>query len=231
VRTITACLFLAVVAAGCRDATVSTTPAPGPGIAVHESPSPFTAITAGDVSGLIPDDWHARPADPGGGFEQGFVASPAPEPRGRLAEGMAAVWIDGTRIGVPSDYYYLAAKRVAVDRLTRTSGCDRLNRQVLVDHRPSYANGGTNSPGDFVALGEGVCRSAQPTRFKYFVAAPGYGPVHRVGIPASGLYVVVAVVPDSPQAPAMLDTLIYGTRFGSAKLSDFVWAAKRGRSL
>ncbi len=232
-RTVTGCLLLALVAAGCRAATVPTTPPLGGHIAIHESPTPFTGITAGDVSGLIPDEWRARPADPGGGFEQGFVASPPLEgPRGRVAEGMAAVWIDGTRVGVPSDYYYLAAKRAAVERLTGAAGCDRLDREIVVNHRPSYADGTPNSPGDYVALGEGICaRSPEPTRFKYFVAAPGYGPVHRLGIPASGLYVVVAIVPDSPQASAMLDTLVFGTHFGSATLDDFISAAKRARSL
>jgi hypothetical protein len=233
VQRVTGCVLLALVAAGCRAATVPTTPQLGPRIAIHESPTPFTGITAGDVSGLIPDDWRARPADVADGFEQGFVASPALEgPRGRVAEGMAAVWIDGTRVGVPSDYYYLAAKRAAVDRLTHTTDCDPLDREIVVDHRPSFADGGRDSPGDYVALGEGVCsRSPEPTRFKYFVAAPGYGPIHRVGIPASGLYVVVAIVPDSPQAPAMLDTLLYGTHFGTATVDDFITAAKLARSL
>ena len=233
VRTVAGCLLIALVAAGCRAASVSTTPTVGEGISIHESPTPFTAVTAGDVRGLIPDDWRARPADPTGGFERGFVASPAAHgPRGQIAEGMAAVWIDGTTVGVPSDYYYLAAKRAAVARLTDTTGCDGLERNVFVDHRPSYADGRRNSPGDFVAVGEGVCaRSPEPTRFKYFVAAPGYGPVHRVGIPASGLYVVVAVVPDSPRAPRVLNKLVYGTRFGSASLADLITAAERGRSV
>ena len=232
-RKVIGCLLVALVAAGCRAATdLSTPPVAQPGIALRESPTPFTGVVAGDVRALIPDEWHARLADPAGGFEQGFVASPAIDgPRGRVAEGMAAVWIDGTRVGVPSDYYYLAAKHAAVDRLTHATGCNGLTR-TIVNHRPSYADGRADSPGDYLALGTGVCsQTDRPTRFAYFVAAPGYGPLHRVGIPASGLYMVVAVVPDSPDARTMLQTLLYGTRFGTASITDLIHAAKAGRSL
>ena len=45
-----------------------------------------------------------------------------------------------------------------------------------------------------MAQGKGTCNiHGTPTRWAYFVAAPGFGPVRRMGIPASGLYVVVAV--------------------------------------
>jgi len=232
VLAVTACLLLALVAAGCRAATTAPTRPLGDGIAMRDSPTPFTDVTVGDVSGVMPDDWRARPADPGG-FEQGFVASPpATGLRARVTEGMAAVWIDGTRVGVPSDYYYLAAKHAAVDRLTDTTGCRGIRRDVFANHRPSYADGGVGSPGDFVAVGEGVCaRTPEPTRFEYFVAAPGYGPMHRIGIPASGLYIVVAVVPDSPAADRVLNRLVYGTQFGSASLGDLIAAVKRARSL
>jgi hypothetical protein len=233
VRKLIGCLLIAIVAAGYRAATdTSTPPAAQPAIFFLESPTPFTGVVAGDVRALIPDQWHARLADPAGGFEQGFIASPAIDgPRGQVAEGMAAVWIDGTRVGVPSDFYYLAAKHAAVDRLTQTTGCDALTRTIL-NHRPSYAHGRPNSPGDYLALGTGVCsQSDRPTRFAYFVAAPGYGPLHRIGIPASGLYVVVAVVPDTPDAPTVLQKLLYGTRFGTASITDLIRAAKTGRSL
>jgi hypothetical protein len=233
VRKVIGCLLIALVAAGCRAATVVTTPpAAQPAIFLRESPTPFTGVVAGDVRALIPDRWRARPAVAAGGFEQGFIASPAIDgPRGQVAEGMAAVWIDGTRIGVPSDYYYLAAKHAAVDRLTHATGCDGLTHTIL-NHRPSYADGHPNSPGDYLALGRGVCsQSDQATRFAYFVAAPGYGPLHRIGIPASGLYMVVAVVPDSPDARTVLQKLLYGTRFGTASITDLIRAAKTGRSL
>lgn len=226
-------LLIAFVAAGCRAATFSSTPPTGGTISIQESPTPFTGVTAGDVHGLIPDGWEARPAGAHGGFEQGFIASPpAGEPRGRVAAGMAAVWIDGTRIGVPSDYYYLAAKHAAVDRLTHATGCDAPDERVLANHRPSFANGRPDSPGDYVAFGRGVCSTSDhATRFAYFVAAPGYGPLHRVGIPSSGLYMVVAVLPDTPEAPQMLRALLSGTQFGTASVGDLIHAAKMARSL
>lgn len=232
-RTATGYLLIALVAAGCRAATLPSTPSSGDRISIQESPTPFTGVTAGDVHALIPDGWQARPANTHGGFEQGFIASPPPDaPRGRVAAGMAAVWIDGTRIGVPSDYYYLAAKHAAIDRLTHSTGCDALAPRILANHRPSFANGGSDSPGDYVAFGEGVCAtSEEATRFAYFVAAPGYGPLHRVGIPASGLYMVVAVLPDTPEAPKMLRTLLSETEFGTASVGDLIQAAKKARSL
>ncbi len=232
-RKVTGYLLIALVAAGCRVATVASAPAAGDGISIQESPTPFTGVTAGDVHALIPDGWQARPAAIHGGFEQGFIASPPAErPRGRVAAGMAAVWIDGTRIGVPSDYYYLAAKHAAVDRLTHTTGCDAPSPRVLANHRPSFADGGPNSPGDYVAFGQGVCAAPDhATRFAYFVAAPGYGPLHRVGIPASGLYMVVAVLPDGPEAPSMLRALLSGTQFGTASVGDLIRTAKMARSL
>jgi hypothetical protein len=231
VRKLTGYLLVAIVAAGCRDATFQTSPAAADALSIHESPSPFTAVTPGDVHALIPDGWQARLAGEGDGIERGFIASPPPEgPRGRVAAGMAAVWIDGTRVGVPSDYYYLAARRAAVDRLTGAAGCDALEPTIYADHRPSFANGARESPGDYVASGHGVCSGArQRTRFAYFVAAPGYGPLHRVGIPASGLYMVVAVLPDGPQAPGMLRRLLAGTHFGTSSVDDLIRTASLGR--
>jgi hypothetical protein len=233
VRKAIGCLLTALVAAGCRAATFQTTPAAADALSVQESPTPFKGVTAGDVHALIPDGWEPRLAGGRGSFERGFVASPPTQgPPGRVAAGMAAVWIDGTRVGVPSDYYYLAARNAAVGRLTEQGGCDVLAPTIYADHRPSFANGDADSPGDYVAVGRGVCaRAREPTRFAYFVAAPGYGPLHRVGIPASGLYMVVAIVPDGPRAPRMLRTLLAGTQFGTASVEDLIRAAKLGRSL
>jgi hypothetical protein len=58
------------------------------------------------------------------------------------------------------------------------------------------------------------------------VAAPGFGPVRRVGIPRSGLYVVVAVLDDGHTAQHVLQHLIDQTHFGDAAIRDFVQAAK-----
>jgi hypothetical protein len=95
-----------------------------------------------------------------------------------------------------------------------------------VNHRPAYFRGQGDSPGDYVVRAEGTCTTGDvSTRWAYFVAAPGYGPVRAVGIPSSGLYVVVAVLRDARGARGMLRTLLRGARFGDAALSDMIAAA------
>jgi hypothetical protein len=49
--------------------------------------------------------------------------------------------------------------------------------------------------------------------------------VHEVGIPASGLYVVVAVTSEGKRAAALLDRLIRHTSFGGSSVGDLVDAA------
>jgi hypothetical protein len=230
-RKIVGCLVIALVAAGCRDATAPSTSPLGPSILrIHESPSPFTEVEAGGVTAMIPDRWHPQLFAGASDAQQGFIASPKPGDwvGGRAPiEGMAAMWVDGTRIGVPSDYYYLAATGPALDALTSSPQCNSTKHRTLVDHRPSFADGLPNSPGDYVAIGEGVCQTSDATtRWAYFVAAPGYGPVRTVGIPSSGLYMIVAVMRDVPGAAAVLDTLVRGTQFGGDSVSDFIAAAR-----
>jgi hypothetical protein len=231
VRRAIGCLVLALVAAGCRAATIPRpSVAAEPPLRIQESPSPFREVTAGPVRALIPDDWDAVPAGDPDDPQEGFFARPRPGAweDGRLREGMAAVWVDGAKVGVPSDYYYLAATRQALDLLlTRSRNCSATKQTVVVDHAPAYADGDPDSPGDYVAHGQGACTAGvTPTRWAYFVAAPGYGPVREVGIPSSGLYVVVAVMPDSPRAPALLTKLLLRTEFAGASMDDFIAAAR-----
>lgn len=219
-------IALCLAAANCSDAAAGATPTTVAGdLLLQASPSPFTQVTAGPVQGLIPDRWRAAPLP--GAFQEGFVASP------RLrawsmdgsAEGIAAMWVDATEIGVPSDYYYLAATGSSVGRLAGSAEC-RSRLHVIVDHRPSYMEGGKGSPGDYLAKGTGVCVvDGEPTRFAFFVAAPGYGPIRSIGIPTSGLYVTVAVV-DGDRSTPWLRRLMFHTRFGGADLSDFIAAAR-----
>jgi hypothetical protein len=137
------------------------------------------------------------------------------------------MWIDGTRVGVPSDYYYLAATGTALDLITGSGECSATRERVIADHRPAFASGDPDSPGDYVATGRGTCTvGRQPTRWAYFVAAPGYGPVREVGIPSSGLYVVVAVMPDSPRVLHTLARMLERTRFGEASVADLIAAAR-----
>jgi hypothetical protein len=229
VRKVIGYMVIALVAAGCRDATASTPPATPPDLQIRESPSPYTQVTAGAVTAMVPDRWHPQPFVGPGNAERGFIASPAPDhwaDSRAPVEGMAALWVDGTRVGVPSDYYYLAATGPALDLLTDSARCSSTSNQVVVNHRPSFADGPPDSPGDYMAVGQGVCQVHHTaTRWAYFVAAPGYGPVREVGIPSSGLYVVVAVMRDSPRAAATLDRLVNRTQFGGASVTDFIAAA------
>jgi hypothetical protein len=223
---------IALVAAACRDATLLSMPSTGTDLRIMRSPSPFDEVTAGQIRALIPDSWHPQLTTASTDAEQGFIASPHPRDWASSpapVEGMAAMWVDGTRVGVPSDYYYLAASGPALDLLTDSSRCAATSHTVFVDHRPSFADGTPGSPGDYVARGQGVCSiGARSTRWAYFVAAPGYGPVRSVGIPSSGLYVVVAVLRDSPRASALLDKLLQRTAFGGTTVADLI-AAAQGR--
>src|SRR3990170_5275175 len=223
-------IALLLAAASCREvasreASVSGS---GPGLQLRRSPSPFTEVTAGSVSALIPDRWEAVPVvDPS---QEGFLASPRPSAWGRMdgsAEGITAVWVDATRVGVPSDYYYLAANGPALGGLMGSARCRSLHERVIVDHRPGFLSGRRSSPGDFVARGSGICRlHGTWMRWEYFVAAPGYGPLRRVGIPSSGLYVIVALLDLRREPRGVLNRLIGAARFPAPGVTAFVPPAR-----
>jgi hypothetical protein len=61
-------------------------------------------------------------------------------------------------------------------------------------------------------------------QWAYIVAAPGFGPVRQVGLPTSGLYVVVAVV-SGPNARRLLKEMLEGAQFGGTPISQIVRAA------
>jgi hypothetical protein len=231
VRRVITGIVVSLVAAGCHGGDVGSPDATAPLLLISESPAPaFNEVTAGPVRALIPERWRAVLAGQAGGLQQGLIASPRPRDWGRpdgSVEGMAAVWVDVARVGVPSDYYYLAATGPALQRLTHSKDCRPTSHRVIVDHPPALLAGAEDSPGDYVARGQGLCVIGEtPTRWAYFVAAPGYGPVRQIGIPSSGLYVVVAVLPDSHRAPTMLDKLLGSTQFAGAGMSDFIAAAR-----
>jgi hypothetical protein len=225
-------VLLAVVAAvtgwGCGLAnSVGLHEGHEPPAAIHlsKSPSPFTIVTAGDVRGAVPDEWIVSPVQPSTGVRSGFVATPRsggwPRVNG-TAVGMSATWVDATRVGVPSDYYYLAANGPLLSRLTASENCRDQSEHVYLDRRPTL-DPDRWSPGHFMASGEGIChRGRRETRYTYFVAAPGFGRIHEVGIPRSGLYVVVAVVPHEDGSHELLRRLIRGTSFGDTAVRDFL---------
>jgi len=211
----------------------SSEPARTTELLVSPSPTPFTLVTAGQVQGAVPDGWHAALADPGLGVRGGFVASPRvggwPDIDG-TAVGMSATWVDATRVGVPSDFYYLAANGPLLSRLTTSANCREQSHHVYLDRRPTF-DLRRRSPGHFMAEGAGVCRrGSRATRYAYFIAAPGFGPVRELGIPSSGLYVVVAVVPAERGTRNLLRQLIGRTRFGDDGVRDFVAVAHPTRT-
>src|SRR5207247_10151919 len=118
--------------------------------------------------------------------------------------------VDATRVGVPSDLYYLAAKGPLLSELSDGPGCTPSFEHVFADHVPAFLHGALDSAGDFVARGGGVCRSEQgrKTRWSYFVAGPGFGPAGTIGIPGSGLYLIVAATKESPRARRILASLL-----------------------
>jgi hypothetical protein len=81
-------------------------------------------------------------------------------------------------------------------------------------------------PADYVAHGHGVCRiERERVRWAYFVAAPGFGPVKEMGIPSSGLYVVVAVVHGRGSEPLARRLVMHAT-FGDSSVRDIVTASR-----
>lgn len=223
---------IALVAAGCRDVrAMAPVPRYGPELQIRPSPAaPYNEVTFGPVRALVPQEWEPVAAAVPGTSQEGFIASPRPRAWAHVdgsVEGMAAVWVDVGRVGVPSDFYYLAATGPAVESLLHSNRCDRTAHEVYVNHRPAFMEGRTSSPGDYVARAHGTCRTEGTlTRWAYFVAAPGYGPVRRVGIPSSGLYVVVAVLKDSARARAQLHELLRSTQFDGATVTDFIHASR-----
>ena len=229
-------LGLVVASLAATSCGISGTPASDqaqPLLVVQPTDSPYVQVTAGSVSGLVPSGWHAEPIGLGEPSE-GFMASPRPVAwRGAggapapVVAGIAATWVDSTEIGVPSDFYYLGARPMTA-HLLRSEDCRLRRDHVLVDREPAFAQGAPGSPGDFAARGEGVCvhRGTPSTRWSYFIAAPGYGPAKEVGIPGSGLYMVVAVTRDSPRADARLGRMLSSVRFGDDNISDFVRALR-----
>lgn len=198
-------------------------------IHIERSPSPFSEVTAGPVRALIPDGWQPMPTS--GGAREGFFASPSPKAWSRMdgtTEGIAATWVDATAVGVPSDFYYLAATGPLFSQLIHSPECRAESSHVLLDNVPTFASGAVGSPGDYMARGEGTCKvRGQVTRWAYFVAAPGFGPVRQLGIARSGLYVVVAVLRDGQKAARTLQRLIAQTRFGDTPIRDFMEAVRQ----
>lgn len=221
-------IVIVFAASGCAAAGGDALPLPPP-FEVRPTGSPFLQVVAGPVEGLIPEHWGVNALSDGIARE-GFVASPDPELWRGVGggSGISASWVDASDVGLASDLYYLAATGPMFADLGATMGCRPLREIVLVDRAPAFLDGRAGSPGDFVARGEGVCHTdgGAPTRWSYFVAAPGYGPTRTLGIPSSGLYLIMAVTRESPRASERLAHLIRHVRFGGSGVGDFARALR-----
>jgi hypothetical protein len=222
-------IALGVLITGCG--LRGSTPAPTePALSIVPSPTPFSRVTAGPVQAMVPDGWSARALVTSVDHRGGFIASPEPEAWGQIdgtVDGLSASWVDATSVGVPSDYYYLAATRPILAELVRSPHCQAERQQVLLDRRPLRSPEGRPGPADYVARGHGVCRiEHEPVRWAYFVAAPGFGPVRELGIPASGLYVVVAVVHSDGSDHPLARRLVNRATFGGSTVREIVTASR-----
>ena len=196
-------------------------------VASPASPSPLVEVRIGHVRAVIPKSWEARTLPTSNLPREGFVASPnlARWERGQAySQGIEAFWVDVATLRIPSDYYYLAARNASFRQLGGPGACGPARPQILVNHPPDYS-GRTLSPGDFVASAAGGCmRGGRLTHWAYVVAAPGFGPIRKVGIPTSGLYVVVAEV-TGPESARLLTEIMKSARFDSATIGHIVDAA------
>ena len=153
-------------------------------IHIERSPSPFSEVTAGAVRAMIPDGW--QPSHPGGARE-GFFASPSPT-RGRAwtARSRASRPRGSTRpwsASPPTSTTWRRRARSSRSWPTPANAAPiepRPGRQ-----RPDLPSGAVRLARRLHGRAEGTCTvEGMSTRWAYFVAAPGFGPVRQVGIPA-----------------------------------------------
>ena len=235
-RTIAGWCLLALTAACTRAPAHGPGPLPAPdttwasvpGSLKPPPPTPFATVDAGGVEAVVPKRWRASVFDSGGSLRQGLVASPDPSQWGRsdgAVPGLELTWVNRDKVRIPSDLYYLAASGPAIPNVASSRDCRREQVHVLVNHRPF--SGDPFSPGDYVERGSGTChRRGHVTRWAYFVAAPGYGPLRNLGIPDAGLYIAVAVVPDSPTAEHRLQIMVRSAQYGTATIAQLLAAAR-----
>jgi hypothetical protein len=182
----------------------------------------FRPVSSEGVSSLLPPKWEVRPLRSAPEERRrGLQASgtvPGRMPADIRHPGLEAYWVDATGVGVPSDYYRLAARGPSQD-LLRSPGCYRDDRRVVRSPRDVVATG------QYVATSTGTCTVSGSVRWASFVAAPGFGPVRSLGIPRSGLYVVRASVSDGPDADRRLRTLMNGVAFGGTPVRTFLTTA------
>jgi hypothetical protein len=199
---------------------------------VQSRPTPFTEVTEGPVHALVPHHWSEAPIEGRDSLREGLMASPNLH-RWQMLDGsvpgMEVTWVDATRLRIPSDYYYLAAKWPALPTLAASRACHASYRRVLVDHG-ALLDPASSGPriGDYAARASGTCESnGRLNRWAYFIAAPSFGPERQIGLPNSGLYMAIAVMPDGAGVAHKLHRMLSSTRFGKASIADLVVAARQ----
>jgi hypothetical protein len=223
-----------VLAASCQAASPRDASGPPAVDVVVRPPTPFVQVTEGPVHALIPHHWAEAPLEMDGSLREGLMASPNLERWRNLdgsVPGIEAEWVDITRVGIPSDYFYVAAKWPVLPRLAASERCQSSYQRVIVDHGMPF-NRLHERFGDFAARASGTCsHHGHVNRWAYFIAAPSFGPVRRIGLPNSGLYMVVAVMRDGPDAQRRLHKVLFGARFGKATVEDLMLAARESAQL
>jgi hypothetical protein len=235
VRRLIPSVALVLLAASCQAASGPAGGAqPPPAIDIAVRPTPFVQVTEGPVHAIIPNHWAEAPIAAEGSLREGLMASPNLERWRNLdgsVPGIEAEWVDLTRVGIPSDYFYVAAKWPVLPRLAASPTCQSSYENVIVDHGTTFSRLHERF-GDFAARASGTCsHHGQVNRWAYFIAAPSYGPVRRIGLPNSGLYRVVAVMRDGPHALRKLHKVLFGARFGGATVGDLMLAARESAQL
>ncbi len=202
----------------------------GPVFSPSAEARPVREIHSGRISALVPTKWDFRPMPTTVHAAEGIQASGDLQQwgsPGRREMGLEAYWVDAAEVGLPSDYYYLAAEGPAMTRLPLGAGCRRDRFEVLTNRRPIFDRR-RHSAGDYVATAGGTCFTRGGTgRWVSFVAAPGYGPVRRIGIAESGLYFAVVMVPDGPHAHQRAERLLSTVSFGGTEVREFLDTAGR----
>jgi hypothetical protein len=231
--TVAALVFATAVTACSRapDATSTLTSEPASfstrPFVLPSSPAPLVQVQSGFVQAVIPNSWEARPLSSDRYPQQGFVAAPRLEDWQHgdgTVRGMEVFWIDVAKMRIPSDYYYLVARGPVLEALRANKACEYGQQEVYADHPPDLT-GRRFSPSDYVASASGTCLvHGRHTRWAYLVAAPGFGPLRQVGIPTSGLYVVIAVVSGS-RSNVLLQEMVQSARFGDTPMTQIVNAA------
>ncbi|MGH2640153.1 MAG: hypothetical protein ACRDGO_00475, partial [Actinomycetota bacterium] len=101
--------------------------------------SPLRTAQASGIEVLVPKEWRVGRIGTVSSHRRGIRASldlTEWGARRSRAAGLEAYWVDATQVGVPTDYYYLAAREPALERFAGRPRCRATRFDVLLDERP-----------------------------------------------------------------------------------------------